>query len=189
MTLVYQSMIAGILIGLGVIINTLSGTPELGALFFSFGLLTVIELKTPLFTGKVGFYDGTKKNTKDLLIILLSNLFGIFLCVFLYHFANPDFLNILMTKAEMKFAKDFIQLAVAGMFCGGLIHFAVRAKTQITTILAVMLFILMGAEHCIADFPYLLVTTNPLNILKFLGIVMGNSFGAIIVENLLKKEG
>ena len=53
-------------------------------------------------------------------------------------------LNILMIKADTKFAKDFVQMAAAGIFCGGLIHFAVRAKTQVTTILAVMIFILIS---------------------------------------------
>jgi len=48
--------VAGFLIGLGVIINTLAANSILGAFLFSFGLLTIIELKLPLFTGQVGFF-------------------------------------------------------------------------------------------------------------------------------------
>ena len=184
-----QSVIAGILIGMGVIINTLTSTPELGALFFSFGLLTIIELSIPLYTGRIGFYDLSKEKTKNLGIILIGNLLGILFCIFCYQFANPEFFNTLSAKAMIKFDKGFVECAAAGLFCGALIHFAVRAKQHVTTILAIMLFILMGAEHCIADFPYLLMTTNPLNWLKFLLIVLGNSLGAIFVENMLKKEG
>jgi len=174
---------------MGVIINTLSNIPELGALFFSFGLLTIIELGLPLFTGKIGFYNLSKEQTKNLGIILIGNLLGILLCIFVYDFANPEFFTILQTKAEMKFTKDWLQLAAAGMCCGALIHFAVKAKNYIITILAIVIFILIGAEHCIADFAYLLMTTDPVNLLKFLVIVMGNSLGAIIIENLLNKEG
>lgn len=188
-TLFFKSIIAGILIGLGVIINTLSTSPELGAMFFSFGLLTIIKLGIPLYTGRIGFYDLSKEKTKNLFIILIGNLFGIINCIFLYSFSNTDFLNILMTKANIKFEKDFLTMLVAGIFCGSLIHFAVKTKNQIITILAIMIFILIGAEHCIADFPYLLATTNPLNWLKFLGVIMGNSLGAIFIENMLKQEG
>lgn len=189
MILFRRSIIAGLLIGLGVIINTLSGIPELGAMFFSFGLLTIIELGLPLFTGKIGFYDLSKDKTKSLFIILIGNLLGILICIFVYNFCNPDFFDILMAKATIKFEKSFVEMAAGGLFCGALIHFAVRAKNHIITILAIMLFILMGAEHCIADFPYLMLTTEPLNWLKFLCIVMGNSLGAIFIENMLKQEG
>ena len=184
-----ESIVAGILIGMGVIINTLTKTPELGALFFSFGLLTIIELGIPLYTGRVGFYDLSKEKTKNLIVILFGNLFGILMCIFLYNFANPNFFNLLTEKALIKFEKGFLECGMAAVFCGALIHFAVKVKQHIVTVLAIMLFILMGAEHCIADFPYVLVTTDPMNLLKFLVIIIGNSLGAIFIENMLKKEG
>jgi len=49
-----------------------------------------------------------------------------------------------------------------------------------------MIFILIGAEHCIADFPYLLFSLSPINILKFIAIIFGNSIGAILIERLNK---
>lgn len=54
---VKKSTLAGILIGLGVIINLQSSVPALGALLFSFGLLTIINMQLNLFTGKIGFYS------------------------------------------------------------------------------------------------------------------------------------
>ena len=54
------AIVAGFLIGLGVIINTLAANPVLGAFLFSFGLLTIIELKIPLFTGQIGFISERK---------------------------------------------------------------------------------------------------------------------------------
>ena len=38
----FNALAAGFLIGLGVIINTLAPDPVLGAILFSFGLLTII---------------------------------------------------------------------------------------------------------------------------------------------------
>ena len=67
-----------------------------------------------------------------------------------------------------------------------LIHFAVKNKVTILTVFAVMIFILIGAEHCIADFPYLLFNITPINILKFISIILGNSLGAILIERLSK---
>ena len=46
-----KSILAGILIGLGVIINLQSDNRIIGALLFSFGLLTIIEMHLLLFTG------------------------------------------------------------------------------------------------------------------------------------------
>ena len=47
-----------------------------------------------------------------------------------------------------------------------------------------MIFILIGAEHCIADFPYFLFNFSPISLLKFISIVIGNSLGAILIERL-----
>ena len=86
----------------------------------------------------------------------------------------------------MKFSKTALTLFINASFCGALIHFAVKNKKTILTIFAVMIFILIGAEHCIADFPYLLFNLSPINILKFVCIVLGNSLGAILIERLNK---
>lgn len=53
--IIKKSILAGILIGLGVIINLQSENPIIGALLFSFGLLTIIRMQLNLYTGKIGF--------------------------------------------------------------------------------------------------------------------------------------
>jgi len=53
--IIKKSILAGILIGLGVIINLQSENPIIGALLFSFGLLTIIQMQLYLYTGKIGF--------------------------------------------------------------------------------------------------------------------------------------
>ena len=178
----YNSIAAGILIGLGVIINTQTSPPILGAFLFSFGLLTIIHLKLPLFTGRVGFLE------KDLISILIFNFIGIALIFYLYCASNLNYYSILESAAAIKFAKGYVQMFFGGVFCGMLIHFAVKCKTPLLTSMAVILFILIGAEHCVADFPYLLVNFNFYNCIKLFLVIIGNSIGAICIEGLINNE-
>ena len=69
-----------------------------------------------------------------------------------------------------------------------LIHFAVKIKSIPVTFLAIAIFILIGAEHCIADFPYLLVNFNLINLIKWAVIIIGNSIGAIAIEILTTEK-
>lgn len=184
---VKKSTLAGILIGLGVIINLQSSVPALGALLFSFGLLTIINMQLNLFTGKIGFYSNpTSEQKKTLITILLFNCIAIAATVGFYALGNPDFVNIISAAGATKFTKSALTLFVNANFCGMLIHFAVKNKVTILTIFAIMIFILIGAEHCIADFPYLLFNLSLINIFKFMAIVLGNSLGAILIEELSK---
>ena len=179
MNIFNKSMASGILIGMGVIINALTNNRALGAFLFSFALLTIIQFKMPLFTGRVGFLK------KHLPTILFGNLIGVEACIGLYYFANPSFVNTLQHSAELKFAKSIPQMFFSGMLCGILIHFAVKAKHCIITMMAIMIFILIGAEHCIAAFPYLGCCFNLINLIKFVMIILGNSVGAIYIEQIL----
>ena len=183
----FLAMIAGLLIGIGVIINTtFLSIPIMGALLFSFGLLVIIELKLPLYTGKIGFaFHGQK----HLFAIFLGNVIGIWMLTAIYFGGDPDMMQQITLVAAVKFSKTSIQMFCYGLMCGFLIHFAVKAKQFYTTIMAIMIFILMGAEHCIADFPYLLLTSIENfgdNVIKFLLVIAGNSFGAIILEEMLR---
>lgn len=186
MKLQRNAAVAGFLIGLGVIINTLASSPILGAALFSFGLLTIIHMQLPLYTGQIGFI--TEKKISDLFWILIFNFIGIMFAISLKVIPNDTFTLILQDKANIKFSKTLFQMFTDAFLCGTLIHFAVKCKQHIMTIMAVMIFILIGAEHCIADFPYLIAAFSFENCLKFFMIVIGNSIGAIFLENILKKE-
>ena len=189
--LIKKSTLAGILIGLGVLINTQVSPPALGALLFSFGLLTIINMKLYLYTGKIGFLTKedilTKEdNIKIYIIMLIFNFIGIAATIGLYALANANFANIISAAAATKFSKNILTLFINAFFCGILIHFAIKNKQTILTIFAVMIFILIGAEHCVADFPYLLFNFSFINIIKLFAIVIGNSIGAILIERLSK---
>ena len=180
-----KSILAGILIGLGVLINSQSEYPALGALLFSFGLLTIIQMQLYLYTGKIGYFSELHE-IQFLFTVLIFNCIGIAATIGLYILGNQNYSSIISAAAATKFAKPVLTLFINACFCGALIHFAVKNKITILTIFAVMIFILIGAEHCIADFPYLLFNLSPINILKFIAIIFGNSIGAILIERLNK---
>ena len=82
-----KSILAGILIGLGVLINSQSECHALGALLFSFGLLTIIQMQLYLYTGKIGYFSEIHE-IKFLLTVLIFNCIGIAATVGLYTLGN-----------------------------------------------------------------------------------------------------
>ena len=186
LSIIKKSLLAGILIGLGVIINTQMQIPIVGPALFSFGLLVIINMQFQLYTGKIGFITGIK-DFPYLSTVLIFNLIGIAATVGLYTLANSGFVPLISAAAATKFSKSILTLFINAIFCGILIHFAVKNKIHIFTIFAIMIFILMGAEHCVADFPYLLFNLSWLNLLKFICIIIGNSIGSILIERLSKE--
>lgn len=181
-----KSILAGILIGLGDIILLLTTPKILGAILFSFGLVTIINMQLYLFTGKIGFLN--KNNASQMLQILIFNFIGIAAIVGLYAIANPSLIPLLSAAAAIKFGKETLTLFINAVFCGMLIHFAVKNKNILITIMSVVIFILIGAQHCIADFPYLLVCFSFNNLIKFLYIIIGNSIGAIFIEKMYNRK-
>ena len=181
--MITKAIVAGIMIGLGVISKTMVENSYIGAFLFSLGLLSVFHLQLNLFTGKVGFKEIP---WKDKSIIFLGNLIGILAIILCYYGGMPDFILKLQEAAALKFSKSYMLLFLMGIICGILIHIATRAKdNNLITVLCIMTFILIGAEHCIADIPYLIFNFTIFNFLKFGLIVLGNIIGARIIQELI----
>lgn len=178
-----QSILSGILIGIGVVINLLSENKYIGALLFSFALLTIIQNGLPLYTGKIGFIKEYKITT--LLKILVFNLAGVAVPVLMACVCKKDLYSQVLKVSDAKFSNNFIQLFLLGALCGILMFIAVYSKKEIITVFCIMIFILSGYEHCIADFPYIVLNPDVVNILKFVCIILGNSAGSIISYELM----
>lgn len=95
----------------------------------------------------------------------------------------------LMEVSENKFSAGFPAMFIFGRFCGVLMFVAVYCKNMVITVFCIMVFILSGFEHCIADFPYLAINFSVVNLGKFLCVVAGNSVGSILTYYLIKDEG
>lgn len=184
---VRQGILSGILVGMGVVINTISEDKYIGAMLFSLALLTIIHCGLKLYTGRIGF-AGTVP-AKDLAIMLAGNLVGVLIPTLLVASQKKEVMEKLIEVSAKKFSNTFPAMFIFGCFCGVLMFVAVYCKNTVITVFCIMMFILAGYEHCIADFPYLVLNLSVVNILKFICVVAGNSVGSIITHYLVRKEG
>lgn len=167
----------------------MSGNKYIGAMLFSLALLSIIECKLKLYTGMIGFLKFNTNSLSELFFVLAFNLIGInLLLIFLLIVRNETILNSLECVGEVKFEQSIFQLFLYGFLCGMLMLIAVYCKKTIITIFCIMTFILSGFEHCIADYPYLLMNFTPMNLVKFIFIILGNSIGSITAYKLISNK-
>lgn len=182
-----RSLLAGMVIGLGVLACALATNPVVGAFLFSVGLLFIINQKLPLYTGKCGYIGTSESLGSELMPILLMNWIGCLLVFSIGALGCPGMMAAAATIGTVKASKTIATLFFGALLCGGLIHMAVKAKHPLITVLCVMVFILIGAEHCIAIFPYLFYhSIMPTYLIKLVAVQLGNTLGAIAVERLTK---
>lgn len=183
-----QSILAGILIGIGAYAYVSISNLYIGAFIFSLGLISVFILEAKLFTGKIGNLN--KTNWKEMVEILLFNVVGMLIVCLL---AAPN--EVLRSKCaeitENKMDRTFFHALANSIMCGIIIQLAVELKVKdnlLTTILCVMAFILCGFEHCIANIFYYICDGifTWQAIIYFIIYILGNSIGAIGFKELIK---
>lgn len=184
--LIKQSILSGILVGIGVIINTSSSNKYIGAMLFSLALLTIIKCSLKLYTGKIGFYKTEK--AKNLFIMLVCNLAGALIPTLSVALCRESVYETIVAASEVKFGNSFAALFLYGALCGVLMFIAVYTKETIITVFCIMVFILSGYEHCIADFIYLVLNFSIENCGKFILIILGNSAGSIATHFLIEEK-
>lgn len=182
--LIRQSILSGVLIGLGVVINIVSENKYVGSMLFSFALLTIIYNKLPLYTGKIGFIRENK--ITQLLIMLVFNFVGSVIPVLMVIYCRDGFYTAVQTAAQAKFAHNYLELFFLGALCGVLMFIAVYSKQTVITVFCIMIFILSGYEHCVADFPIFVFNISAETTIKFICIILGNSVGSIAAYELMR---
>lgn len=174
----------------------------IGAMLFGLGLYTIIQFGFYLFTGKVGYIvNKGVKYIPEVLLILFGNFIGTFVTAFLIN--QTRFGNAISEKAynimEGKLADSPLSAFILAIFCGMLMYIAVEnasisRKTHADisiisgTLLAIMVFILSGFNHCIADMFYLFVSGNYKTeaIVYFVCVILGNSVGGMTLPVIRK---
>lgn len=184
--IIRQSVVSGVLIGMGVVINLSLDNKYVGAMLFSFALLTIIKNGIPLYTGRIGYIR--KYKIVDLLLMLIFNLFGSVFPVLMVGVCKDGFFSRIVEVSNTKFSYGYLQLFFLGMLCGVLMFVAVHTKFSVITVFCIMIFILSGYEHCVADFPFVVLNPSVINVVKFLCIILGNSVGSIVIYELMVKE-
>lgn len=189
-----KSIYAGLCIGVGGIIYLSCESKLLGSFLFGLGLFTILNFQFNLFTGKVGYLVLNKpKYLLDLLVIWAGNFIGTFVAAKLVFATRYG--GALQQKAtalcNIKDADSIASLLILGIFCGLLMFIASDGFKTIenpvgkiaAVFLPVMVFILSGFEHCIADMFYFSLASDFTiqSMFALLVISLGNTIGGILV--------
>lgn len=179
-----NSILAGIFISLGCITYIQVENKYLGALLFSLGLLSVCINHCSLYTGMAGFCR-TANDFKRLIDAFCGNIVGCAIVVVLSFFIiDPDKAQSI---AASKMATPYVLFFLKSIFCGGLMYVGVRCYQSMRvlgTVMAVMVFILCGFEHSIADAFYFFAGNTslaniPLIVCMICVAALGNLLGAL----------
>lgn len=198
------SIYSGLCIGLGGTAFLSCDNKILGSFLFGLGLFTILNFGLNLFTGKVGYFVNNKlKYWRFLAIVWIGNFAGTFL--FAKMLTVTRYGETLQAKANalclIKDGDSPLSLLFLGIFCGMLMFIAAdgyktienQVGKVVTVFLPVMVFILSGFEHCIADmFYFSLAGDFSLAMFKaLLAITVGNSIGGALIPLMqrLKKQG
>lgn len=197
-----SSIFAGIAIGTAGFGFLASGVQSetygslVGAVLFSFGLLTVVGYKLRLYTGTAGFIK--KNEVGTLFLILLGNIIGCFIASLLARVTPLAIQEAAQKILELRLRTGALRCGLLGIGCGFIMTTAVqfaRQKQYLPLLFGVPLFIVCGFTHCVADaFYYLCVPLdfwmdNALDILTvYISIVLGNLIGCNLYRIVLAKD-
>lgn len=153
-----SSILAGLCISIGCIVNLMVGSGPLGAVLFTFGLITVVHYKYALYTGTAGFVSSLKDIGILFWFILLGNLLGCYITSEVITYAIPDITEKANSIVIARSHVDMWQAFIRAIFCGFLMTTAVkfaRENRWLPLLFAVPVFILAGFYHSIADAFYI----------------------------------
>ena len=194
-----NAILAGIFIGLAGAVYLAVPNKIVGSFLFGFGLFTIVCYGFKLYTGAIGYLVNQGKKTGSyavtLAIIWAGNWAGTWLVgtALRWSRVGSELSRKAGTLCSVKVADNWISLLVLGFFCGMLMYLAVesfRRKDEIPApgrilmvFLCVMIFILSGFEHCIADMFYFSAAGawNVDSLGKILIITAGNSLGGFLL--------
>lgn len=176
-----KSIYAGVMIGFGGIVYLSVENKLAGSLLFSFGLLTIVTQGFCLYTGKIGFVEELKE-LLDMAVIIAGNFIGTFLVSFLMKAAHPNISSLEL--AHKKLDNNILNVFILSIFCGVMMYLAIdnynKSKNIVFIIAPVMIFILSGFEHSIANMFYFhFAGAYSLKAFGYLAVMLvGNGIGA-----------
>lgn len=195
----FSAIIAGTMIGVGGTVFLVQQNPVVGSFLFGIGLFTVAVLQLQLYTGKIGYLPFQKPSyLLELLITWVGNLVGTFVVgtlirhTRLYEGISERANGIVSLKLE----DSYFSLFILGIFCGILMFLAIdtfrRQDGSTTKMIAlfvpVMVFILAGFEHVVANMFYFSLTNawNAKCWMATVVVTLGNSLGGMLIPLYLK---
>ena len=190
LTFLSRAFLAGIMIGIGDVINAMCENRVVGALLFGLGLLCILHNGFYLYI--VWTAPDKKKEILNLFIGIICNIIGVMLVVKLYMIANADFAEKITQTAQTLSSQSVMSCFLGAIFCGVLMTVATVSYRRenmvaetVITLFCVMVFILAGFKHCIANASMLLFLDC--NYVNYLAMIAGNTVGSLCYGYLFQR--
>ena len=208
---IIDGILSGITLGVGGMVSFSSDNRYVGAFLFSLGLFTIVQFRYGLFTGKVGYIVNREPAyILEVLVTLISNAVGTFISAILLR--QTRFFTTVVSGMEQtieervsaavdgKIHDEPLSIFVLAAFCGMLMFTAVEVNRQCRAkgnfvgalfgvVFPVVVFIICGFNHCIADMFYYFFCgcpDVPAAILYFVLAVLGNAAGGMFIPAMKK---
>lgn len=193
----FKAILAGLMIGIGACAYLAIENHYIGAMLFTIGLFVIYSLDFYLYTGKVG-YLLEDKNLLKIVVIWIGNFCGITTTALLFMSTRITVKTHLVegavSYAETKLSDGLISVFILALFCGIMMYLAAQVFKVTTNtrnsiggyvglFLCVMIFLLLGFEHSIANMFYFTVAKawSGQAIIALLVATMGNAVGGLLI--------
>lgn len=211
LSFIIDGILSGFTLGVGGMVSLSSDNRYVGAFLFALGLFTIVQFKYGLFTGKVGYIvNRDPAYILEVLVTLVSNAAGtLFAAVLLRQtrFFTAAISGMDITIEERvssmisgKINDSILSIFILSIFCGMLMFIAVEANRQCRAkgnfagalfgvVFPVVVFIICGFNHCVADMFYYFFCgcpDIPKGIVYFIFAITGNAVGGMLIPTLKK---
>lgn len=188
------AVMSGIMIGFGGVVFLMCENRVVGSLLFSFGLLTIVCQGFALYTGRVGYFR--QYGWAQMAATLAGNFVGTFIMAKLFALTRLPIGEAVQGIVATKLADSSLSVFVLAVGCGAMMYLAVdnyrKSKSWLFVIMPIVIFILSGFEHSIANMFYLSLAGEwgweaiRITIIA----ILGNALGSWMVNatNFLLKE-
>jgi formate/nitrite transporter FocA (FNT family) len=188
------SILGGVSISIGGIVFINAPNATIGSFLFSLGLFLVCHFRWGLYTGRVQnlVEVSVKSSIPELITVYLGNLAGTLVTGFLIGFCSKaEVILKVESIVQYKLSLPLLNVLILSFFCGIMMYVAVTGFKRIddpvgkhlVIILPVMVFILSGFEHSIADLFYISAANAwDIGAVKFSATAaIGNLLGGCII--------
>ena len=176
--------LAGVMIGFGGVIYLMCANKMVGALLFSFGLLTIVCQGFALYTGRVGYFR--EYGWASILTTIAGNFLGTWLVA--RGFALTRHTVDIAAVVAPKLADSSLSIFLLSIGCGAMMYLAVdsfrKSKSWLFVVMPIVIFILSGFEHSIANMFYLSLAGEwGVDALRITAIALvGNGIGSWMIN-------
>lgn len=193
-----KACLAGVSIGIGGSVYLSCDNRYIGAFLFAIGLFLIFSYDLNLFTGKVGYaLENPPAYILFLVNVWFGNLVGTGFVALLLKLTRlaPSLSEKAYNLCCVKSADSFVSVFILSFFCGVMMFLAADGykksdnviRKYLSVFLPVMIFILSGFEHCIANMYYFFLADffSVNTVILLLVMTLGNTVGSFLFPLVL----